>query len=797
MSFRSKPTTLAVAIYVSIATGLCLHAASTEWKVLRGHVPPEVGRLRSNGSLAVTNQLQLAIGLALRDPAGLRDFLAQVYDPASTNFRKFLSPEEFTARFGPSEADYEAVKAYARTNGLVISATHSNRLLLDVRGGPAAVQRAFHVSLRTYRHPSEARNFFAPDTEPSVSGGLPVMEISGLSDFAIPKAAARRRVVYGGGETAAGSGPQSGFLGNDFRNAYAPGVTLTGAGQIVGLLQLTGYNASDITNYEDLAGLPHVPLQNVLLDGFNGAAGGGEEEVCLDIEMAIAMAPGLSKVVVFEAPNNVAAFTDILNAMTSSPEIKQFSSSWGYGSSVPSLIADQIFQQMAAQGQSFFEASGDGEAWTNSIWQPGESPYLTVVGGTTLTMSGAGAAYQSEKVWNAGNLGQAWGLNGTGNTFWGSGGGVSANYAIPFWQTNVSMVTNLGSATQRNIPDVALTGDNIYVAHGNGTNHIFGGTSCAAPLWAGFMALVNQQAANAGKASAGFINPAIYALARSTNYSACFHDINNGSNAWVGSPTKYFAVPGYDLCTGLGTPTGSNLISALAATTTFDSQQLVRDGGFETGYFTGWTLYGNTVDGNFIYNAVVTTNPPDNFDVAHSGIRGAFLGDTSLAILAQTLPTTPGQRYLLSFWLNNPVSGPGQQFQVNWNTNGAATNTLYNVVNPPAFSWTNFNFVVTATGTNTTLQFGAQNQPNYFGLDDVTVTVIPVPTIGVASKTAGSFAFTWNTLAGVGYQVEYKTNLVQTNWNVLTNITATAGVTGFTNAVGTDPLRFYRVRNLP
>src|SRR5262249_10594525 len=117
----------------------------------------------------------------------------------------------------------------------------------------------------------------------------------------------------------------------------------------------------------------------------------------------------------------------------------------------------------------------------------------------------------------------------------------------------------------RNVPDVALTADNIYVAFGNGSSGSFGGTSCAAPLWAGFMALVNQQAASLDYPSAGFINPAIYAIGKgwaNTPYASGFHDITAGNNEWGSSPTSFVAAPGYDLCTGWGTP-ALNLSNAL------------------------------------------------------------------------------------------------------------------------------------------------------------------------------------------------------------------------------------------
>ena len=117
----------------------------------------------------------------------------------------------------------------------------------------------------------------------------------------------------------------------------------------------------------------------------------------------------------------------------------------------------------------------------------------------------------------------------------------------------------------RNVPDVALTADYVWVIYENGNSDWFGGTSCAAPLWAGFTALVNQQAAGIGHAPVGFLNPALYTIASSASYTNCFHDITTGNNEWSGSPSLFVATAGYDLCTGLGTPNGTNLINALAS----------------------------------------------------------------------------------------------------------------------------------------------------------------------------------------------------------------------------------------
>jgi hypothetical protein len=164
------------------------------------------------------------------------------------------------------------------------------------------------------------------------------------------------------------------------------------------------------------------------------------------------------------------------------------------------------------------------------------------------------------------------------------------------------------------------------------------------------------------------------------------------------------------------------------------SVMIVQNGGFETGDFSDWTLVGNGGNPFSLQNGVVDANYEGNgnntsVEFVHSGAFGAALGDTKIATLSQTLPTVPGRKYLLSFWLDNPVSGAGEQFLVNWNTNHTVTNQIYFVTNPPVWSWRKLSFVVTATDTKTTLQFGAENDQVGFGLDDVSVVAVFSPAL--------------------------------------------------------------------
>jgi len=516
-----------------------------------GHVPAAVARLAPVGSLPASQRLNLAIGLPLRNPGGLDSLLQQLYDPASPNYRRYLTPEQFTERFGPTEQDYQALMDFARVNGLTVTATHPNRMVLDVAGAAADIARAFHLTLRVYQHPKEARTFYAPDVEPTVDFAVPILHISGLDNYALPHPNLVERPASASANATphSGSGPGGFYQGSDFRTAYVPGTSLTGAGQSVGLLEFDGFYASDITTYESQTGLPNVPLTVVPVHGGIGTPGSGDVEVSLDIEMAISMAPGLSQVYVYEAPNNTSYFDSLLSRMANDNLSRQLSCSWGGGG--PDATAEQIFQQMAAQGQSFFNASGDSDAFTGSIPFPSDSTNITEVGGTTLA-TGTGAAYSSETVWNWGG-GQ------------GSSGGISTYYAIPYYQQGLSMSANQGSTTMRNVPDVALTANDAYVVYGNGTSATnYGGTSFAAPLWAGFTALVNQQAAAAAQAPVGFLNPALYTIGKGANYAVAFHDTTAGNNFSSSSPSKFSAVAGYDLCTGWGTPNGASLINALA-----------------------------------------------------------------------------------------------------------------------------------------------------------------------------------------------------------------------------------------
>jgi uncharacterized repeat protein (TIGR03803 family) len=489
--------------------------------------------------------LDLVISLPLRNQDALTNLLHDIYDPSSPSYRKFLTSAGFAQRFGPSAADYDKAASFFKAHGFTVTGRHENRTLLDVRGNAATIENALHLRLHEYRHPNENRTFHAPDSQPAIDLDVPVLAVNGLDDYALPRPLGSAVPVdladFTAVPYASGSGPLGTLLGGDFRAAYATGVSLDGAGEAVGIFSLDGYYPADILAYENLAGLPHVAVTNVLVNGFNGAPGGNNVEAALDISMSVSMAPGLSKVIMYEGKVPL----DVLNTMATDNQARQLSCSWGFQPPVDPA-RDQIFLQFAAQGQSFYQASGDLGAWGKGIFPPSDNPYITIVGGTTLQVNLPDGTWQSEVAWT------------------GSGGGVSTNYSMPPWQQGVNMAANLGSTTMRNIPDVAATADGFFwLIANNGEFFIVGGTSGSTPLWAGFTALANQQAAFSNSPPIGFANPALYAIGKSAAYGSAFHDVVSGNNTNGTSTNKFFAVPGYDLCTGWGTPNGGNLIASL------------------------------------------------------------------------------------------------------------------------------------------------------------------------------------------------------------------------------------------
>jgi subtilase family serine protease len=508
------------------------------------------------GAAGPQQRIKLEIQLPLRNQAEMTQLLHDLYDPKSPNFHKYISVSAFTERFGATAADYRKVVAWAKAKGLKVTATTPNRRLVAVEGSVDTVNRAFQTRVNNYRDPIEGRTFYSPDREPAAVGlSVPLLQITGMNNYVLPHPMLRRKEAA---VNSTGSGPSGEYLPSDMRAAYYGNGPLTGAGQTIGIFSFDGYLASDVQLYYSKTGMSsNVPIKNVLVGGFNGACTAvssptssscDDGEQVLDIVNAIGMAPGIKQILFYEGSSN----TEILNQMATDNVAKVLSSSWGWNPA-DAASDDPIFQEFAAQGQSFVSASGDDGAFdSSSYYFPGVDPYITQVGGTELTTAGRGGAWSAETAWPQ------------------SGGGYESGTPIPSWQQLPGVInsSNLGSTTLRNSPDVAAEAnfDNPTVVNGSFVTG-YGGTSFATPRWAGFLALVNQQSVANGKGTVGFINPALYNLGISSGYPGVFHDITSGSNPpAAGEGGGFSADRGYDLVTGWGSPAGVGLINQLAGT---------------------------------------------------------------------------------------------------------------------------------------------------------------------------------------------------------------------------------------
>lgn len=511
-----------------------------------GNVSPAVANSQRVGTVPDDQQLSIAVPLALRNTNALDKFLADVSNPHSATYGHYLTPEQFKASYGPTKADFDQVTAFLQGKGLKV--TGVNGQAVDASGTGAQLSKAFSTTLGLYDDTARGRKFFANDSAPKLPADLAakVQTVSGLDNYAVQH---RSSVSVPNSVLAApsGLGPSS------LRSIYdTNGINADGTGQTVAEWEFDGYKQSDITAYDQQFGLSSSAPTTVPVDGqnYDSSPGDGQAEVSLDIEIARAMAPKVSTLV-YEAPNSDSGEVDMANKIVNDNKTSVVSISWGSceqdSSSSQLSGTDSALKQGAAQGISFFAASGDNGskdctrsasgASVVAVDYPASSVYVTGVGGTTLTQ-GSGATYGSETVWN--------------NSHGATGGGVSKLYNAPSWQT--------GSNGKRTVPDVASDGDPVtgYAVYSGGAWGQYGGTSCAAPMWAGWASLYNQKAS----AKLGAANQAIYQLGNSSKYASAFHDVTSGNNG------DFKASTGYDDTTGWGSYDGTGLFNALNGGTT-------------------------------------------------------------------------------------------------------------------------------------------------------------------------------------------------------------------------------------
>lgn len=524
---------------------------------LPGHIPTKaVSNATFVGHVDPSTTIPVTFTLPLRNQDELDALLQRIYDPSDELYQQYLTAEEFHQRHAPTEEDHKAVVAYAESLGLKVIGSHANRTLVNVSGNARAIERAFNLRLHHYQK-EDGRRFFAPSNDPRVAGEIAsvIGGLVGLDNHSVWHSYHRRNENSNFNSAhASPSGPNGGYSPADLVTAYnLSGLSQNGAGQVIALFELASYQASDIHAYTSQFGLPNAQLRNILVDG--GSGQGIDPEVTLDIELALALAP-LSQIYVYEGPNSNQGVLDTYNRIATDNVAKQVSTSWGIGEDHESLqylqAESNIFKQMATQGQSIYAAAGDSGAYDDQtsslvVDDPASQPYVCGVGGTTLSVNHSNGAYASESVWN----------NGAGNG--AGGGGVSTVWTIPSWQSGVS---TLYSKTHRNVPDVCLNADpnTGYAIFFNGSWTIYGGTSCAAPLWASFTACVNQALTANHQPTLGFPNPKLYPIASGSNYTSNFNDVTQGNNLF------YQAGHGYDNATGWGSFKGNTLFASLTNT---------------------------------------------------------------------------------------------------------------------------------------------------------------------------------------------------------------------------------------
>jgi kumamolisin len=448
---------------------------------------------------------------------------------------------QFGRHWGADPADLAAARRFAQLHGLAESGHDIARRVLHLRGAPAALERAFGVRLGRYALRDGRGPFMGPDRDPALPPGA--LAVLGLDRRPVARPHFRRPRAQ----------PSVTYTPLQVARLYSFPTAGTGSGQTIALIELGGgFTPSDLAQYFQSVGVSPAPSVTAVgvAGGSNQPGGEADGEVMLDIEVAGAIAPGVS-IVVYFAPNTDQGFYEAISQAahdtTYKPDV--MSISWGgpedswSSSSVDAM--QSALEDAVALGVSVTVAAGDGGSSDGEsdgaphVDFPASSPYALGCGGTSLVASGN--VISSEVVWNDTASGEG-----------ATGGGVSALFPLPTWQQGLAVPAASGGGTGRGVPDVSgdadpMTGYQVLV---DGESEVIGGTSAVAPLWAGLIALCNQQLG----APLGDAHTALYQIGE-----RAFRDIVQGNNG------AYQAAVGWDACTGLGSPNGTALLSALAA----------------------------------------------------------------------------------------------------------------------------------------------------------------------------------------------------------------------------------------
>ncbi len=549
-----------------LAMRTVVRADQNQRSLLSGHTVPLIQQAHLMRATDPTQQLNLSIGLQLRNSSDLDSLLSAIYNPQSPQYHQYLTPDQFNQLFAPTSDQVQQVVSYLQGQGLTVTSVAPNNLLIDATGSVAQVQQTFNVQINNYQLGNQT--FYANAAPPSVPTSISqlITSIGGL-DSSVQYHPLYRRLARQNQNHRAALAAPSGFGPKDLSGAYnatqLQSSGILGDNQTVALFELDGYQPSDVSQYFQTYGLSTPNISKVMVDNFNGVAGQGAIEVELDMEVVGAIAPHANQIV-YEGPNTTQGLNDTYNQIVHDNRAHIVSISWGLceanTGTAELQTLDHIFKQGASQGISFFAASGDSGAYdcgdgNLGVDSPAGDPHITGVGGTNLQLNSG--AYGSESVWaNPSDTQRS--PNGAGG-----GGGVSNTFTQPSWQTGPGVQNG-----NREVPDVSAdadpaTGYATYCTVANAgcpsTGWItVGGTSASAPLWAGSMALINQYLQSQGKAVVGFANPALYSLFNAQQQSPAFHDVTSGNNL------HYAATTGYDMGSGIGTPDVNNIAHDLA-----------------------------------------------------------------------------------------------------------------------------------------------------------------------------------------------------------------------------------------
>ena len=459
-----------------------------------------------------------------------------------------ISRAEFQKRNGGDPEAIKQVKAFAREFNLRVEAdpTSALRRTVQLTGTAADIQKAFGVALEQKMiDGAQYRVREGVIHLPASLSGM-VEAVLGLDNR--PQARPHFRVHQPRAKSAA----PSSYTPLQVAEAYNFPASASGAGQTIGIIELGGgYRQADLAAYFKTLGLAAPAITAVSVDGGKNkpsTASGADGEVMLDVEVAASVAPG-AKVAVYFTPNTDQGFLDAITTAVHDAANKPsvISISWGGPESswtAQSMTAmDEACQSAAALGVTITVAAGDNGSTDggtgNNVDFPASSPHVLACGGTKLDANGA--TIVSEVVWNE-----------LANNEGATGGGVSNVFALPSWQAKAQVPAATTTTGGRGVPDVAGDADPTtgYTIRVDGQTMVIGGTSAVAPLWAGLVAVANRQLGT----QVGFIQPAIYAA----KAASAFNDITQGNNG------AFSAGPGWDACSGLGSPIAGKLIPLLA-----------------------------------------------------------------------------------------------------------------------------------------------------------------------------------------------------------------------------------------